>query len=132
MEVMGLKATYAATVRRDGRWWLIDVPAIESKGQSATLAQAKEAAREVVSLMTELPDSEFDVVLTVELPREARALWEDSRRTAVRARELESRAAADARRAVGLLLADGYSQADIARALDLSIQRVHQLAKSAA
>jgi DNA-directed RNA polymerase specialized sigma24 family protein len=132
MGVMMQKPTYAATTRRDGKWWLVEVPELDAVGQSSSLAKAGEAADEVVSLMTDLAPGDFDVTLTVELPDEALSLWDGSRRAAAQARDLESRAAADARRAVALLLHDGYSQADIARALGLSVQRVHQLAKSAA
>ncbi|MGO3151269.1 MAG: hypothetical protein ACTIJJ_01390 [Galactobacter sp.] len=130
--MMGRMNTYAVKVSRDGRWWLIEVPELEAVGQSATLAQAEEAAREVVSLMTDQPTDGFAVTLTIELPTEARTLWDESRKSAALARELELQAAADARRAVAMLLDDGYSQADIGRALGLSSQRVNQLAKSAA
>src|ERR1700678_1853646 len=60
--------TYAITTQRSGNWWAFSVPEIPgAHGQTKRLDQVKSEARDVVSMMLDVPDDSFDVELSVKL-----------------------------------------------------------------
>jgi predicted XRE-type DNA-binding protein/predicted RNase H-like HicB family nuclease len=122
--------TYTATVRRDGRWWLIHIPQLHTMGQARTLAQAADAAQEVIGLYLNIDPDTVSVALDVELPQAARDLWAVAAEQESAARAIASAAASMRRRAIKALGDAGISQADTARALGISAQRVSQLARA--
>ena len=122
--------TYTATARKDGRWWLIDVPELDVTGQARTLAEADAVAREIIGLVVDVAPDTIDVAVVTELPRAARRAWDASRAKEAKARAEGEAAAQLARQAVRTLRADGYTFRDAGLALGLSPQRVHQLANA--
>ncbi len=124
---MGERKAYAATARRDGRWWLVQVKEPDTVGQARRLDEVEDAAREVIALWYDIDPHSFDVDMTIEIPEEARAAWEESVEREQRARAEEARAAALRRAAVQNLRASGLTLKETGRVLGLSPQRVHQL-----
>jgi DNA-directed RNA polymerase specialized sigma subunit len=120
--------TYTATVRKDGRWWLVDVPEFDLLGQARNLAEADDVAREVIGLMLDVDPATIDVVTTIEIPESARDMWERAQSTQAHARRQEQEAAQMARQAVAALRSEGLTLRETGTVLGLSTQRVHQLA----
>jgi predicted RNase H-like HicB family nuclease len=121
--------TYKANVRKDGRWWFVHIPELDTAGQARTLAEADEVAREVIGLYLDIPPMSFNVEVTVGLPEQAADLWAQATATEQDARAKASRAARLRREALQVIKQAGISQADAARALHLSPQRVSQLVR---
>ncbi|MFD4421045.1 DUF2188 domain-containing protein [Agromyces sp. NPDC058484] len=125
------RKTYDATARKDGRWWLVQVPELDTVGQARSAAEIEDVAREVIGLWLDVEPNVFDVNVSIEIPGEARAAWEESKARDAVARQENAAAAALARRAVQSLRADGLTFRDAGIVLGLSPQRVQQLAASA-
>ncbi|GAA1772163.1 antitoxin HicB [Agromyces humatus] len=122
------RKTYQVTASKDGRWWLVQVPELDTVGQARNAAEVEEVAREVIGLWLDLEPDTFDVAVSIEIPGEAREAWEEAKQRAAVAREENAAAAALARRAVASLRADGLTFKDAGVVLGLSAQRVQQLA----
>jgi len=52
---------YEAEVSRDGRWWMIHVPAIDGLTQSERLPDAELMARELIAVTLDIPIDEIAV-----------------------------------------------------------------------
>ena len=124
--------TYVARARRSGRWWAIDVP--ELKGvfsQAKRLDQVEGMARDAIGLYLDVPPEAFVVNVQPVLTPDVRLAVDDA--IAAR-RELVAKQAdvsAKSRRAVQKLAQLGLPMRDIGRVLEISHQRVGQLAASA-
>lgn len=125
-----MTTTYRATAHREGRWWVIEIPAAGAVTQARRVADVQWMARECVALTLDV--SEDDVAIDVEfvLPDDARAEWESSRALAEHARADAAEAARLARNVVARMREQGYTYAEMASVLGLSAQRVHQLANA--
>ncbi|KRD35258.1 MULTISPECIES: hypothetical protein [Oerskovia] len=122
--------TYQAQVRRDGRWWFVYVPELDTAGQARTLSEARDVAQEVIGLYLDIEPETVSVELEIELPEAARELWTVAAEREAEARAAVAAAAAMRREAIRKMTHDGISQADSARALGISQQRVSQLIHS--
>ncbi|BDZ64374.1 hypothetical protein GCM10025877_13120 [Agromyces mangrovi Wang et al. 2018] len=129
---MSQRNAYRVNARRDGRWWLVEVPELDTVGQARNTAEVEDVAREVIALWLDVEPDTFDVAVTFEIPENAREAWEESRRREAMARTESEAAAQLARRAVATLRADGLTYRDAGAVLGLSAQRVQQLAASGA
>lgn len=49
------QTTYDATARRDGQWWLVQVPELDTVGQASGVAEVEEVAREIIGLSLNRP-----------------------------------------------------------------------------
>lgn len=127
--MMSTRRTYEAMARKDGRWWLVRVPELDTVGQARRVTDLEDVAREVIGLWLGVDARTIDVKLSIEIPEGAREAWEASRERAALAREEEREAAVLARRAVQALRADGLTLKDAGIVLGLSPQRVHQLTR---
>lgn len=121
--------TYDVDVRRDGRWWLVYVPALDTAGQARHLREVEEVAREVIGLYLDVDPGSFDIDVKAHLPQQAQALWDEAENSEAAARAALSQAAKTRRETISTLRGQGISQADIARLLQISKQRVSQLAR---
>ncbi|CAD5140711.1 protein of unknown function [Microbacterium sp. Nx66] len=90
--------------------------------------EVEEVAREVIGLFLDVEPDAFDVNVSIEIPENARAAWEESKKREALARTESEAAAALARRAIATLRADGLTFRDAGAVLGLSPQRVQQLA----
>lgn len=118
---------YEVTVRRDGRFWYIEIPALDGATQARNLGEVDEMARDYISSVTEIPEERIEVAVTIELPADvqahlaaASALREEEAHARARAAE-ESRAAARA------LKSQGLTVREVGAALGVSHQRAQQL-----
>ncbi|WP_341953492.1 antitoxin HicB [Salinibacterium sp. TMP30] len=127
---MANRKTYDVTARKDGRWWFVQVPELDTVGQARSASEIEEVAREVIGLWLDVEPHSFDVALDVEIPGEARVSWERAKALEAAARKESAEAAAYARRAVASLRAEGLTYKDAGIVLGLSPQRVQQLSKA--
>jgi predicted RNase H-like HicB family nuclease len=116
---------YEAQCERDGRHWSIDVPDLRIHTFGRTLRDAEEMARDAVASLLEVPIEDVSVSLTVPELDEPLQEVDAARIARAQAVEREQKATADAIRE---LLRKGVSQRDAARMLNLSHQRVSQIA----
>lgn len=119
-----------ATARKDGRWWLVDIPSLDSAGQAAKLDDVERAAQEVIELVTEQKPGSYRLLIDYIMPADIRVVWEGSKERDRKAREEQAIAARLARQTVQGLLDRGYNQKETAKLLGLSNQRVNQLIHS--
>lgn len=56
---------YTATARREGHWWSIYVPQIDSYTQARTRAEIEHMARDLIAVYEDIPLDAFAVHLTV-------------------------------------------------------------------
>lgn len=117
--------TREATAVREGRFWVVDVPGV-GVTQGRSVREARVMAADLVEAMT----GEAEVVeVHFELPDDVRAAVDHARATTAEAQRLASVAADEYRQAVRELVVDrGISKADVAALLNVSQQRVSQLA----
>ncbi len=62
--------TYQVTVTRDGKFWLIHVPAIERWTQARRVSEIRETAQDLIEIMTGEPAETIDLDVTISLPPE--------------------------------------------------------------
>lgn len=124
-----MKVTAKAT--RSGQWWAVEVPEVEGAfTQARRLDQVPAMVADAIHLLTGVPLDEIEVQLgdvdlgDPQVLAETRAARE---RVATAARSQEEAARAS-RRAVARLRARGLSVRDVGVILDVSPQRVSQLA----
>jgi hypothetical protein len=121
---------YTARCRREGRWWVVEVPELGHTTQARRLDKVEEMVRSLVRMFTDDDPSSATVMVDV-------AFADDSTRVEVElARDSRTRAAAAQReaaerltRAARLLSAQGFSVRDIGVLLGLSYQRAQQLTR---
>ncbi len=123
---------YDITVTRDGRWWMIEVPELDLLTQARRVDEVAEQARSLISIALDLAPSEVvlgnvhyavddhDISNVVSGVEQARAA----------AREAEEQAQKQTRAAVDQLVKSGVPLRDIGSLLQLSYQRVGQIANS--
>jgi hypothetical protein len=121
--------SFDAVVTREGRWWMIRVPALDAVTQARSLREVAAMATGVVSALLDVAEEELTIRLSYELPAAVATAWHEAETLRTQAEEAEDRAAALRREAVRTLLSTTHmSQADAGVMLGLSKQRVQQLA----
>lgn len=126
--------TYEVTVRREGRWWLVEVPALDGLTQARRLDEVEQMAREYIAVSTDVPLSKVDVEVSgIEAGGqdllEAKTLVNGLRR---RAHDLEALVAELTREVASVLTAVDVPVRDVSSVLGVSHQRVSQLVQAAA
>jgi predicted XRE-type DNA-binding protein len=122
-------------VTREGRWWMVHIPEIDGLTQARRLSEAETMAREYIALDRGLPYDQIKVeTASVRMTEPAfRELLEAARSIRTRrahAQQLEQEALRDAQEFAHWLTTYGVPVRDIAELLDVSPQRVSQLANS--
>jgi hypothetical protein len=121
--------TYNITATREGKWWMIDVPAIGGLTQARRLSEIKNMAVSLIAITLDVPASQVGVKI-VAMIVDGTDLVE--RRQQI---DIEREAARQAERKVAALMADLVRKLnadhvplrDIGEAVGVSFQRVHQL-----
>jgi predicted RNase H-like HicB family nuclease len=116
-----------AKVRKDGRFWVVSVP--EVKGlytQGRTLSEVPEMVRDAASLLTDRPESDFDVDVVLDDP-EITVLVQHADELAAKAAELRAKSAEERRTAARKLKAKGVTVREIGSLMQISHQRAGQL-----
>ena len=126
--------TYTVHVTREGRSWLGEVPSLPGAHTFASsLSTLDRAMREVIVLAADLPDdTEDDLDLAWDLSDVDQRAAEATQVAQARAANDQARRqlAAQTRRLVLDLTAQGWSARDVATVLDLSPGRVSQITRT--
>jgi DNA-directed RNA polymerase specialized sigma subunit len=126
---------YKVELTRDGRWWIVHIPEIDGVTQARRLAEAPTMAREYIALDRgiRLRDVKVEIAsIRMEEPS-SRELLDSARQIRemrAQASELERESGERARQFAQSLVTDGVPVRDIAALLEISPQRVSQLANS--
>ncbi|PPF25750.1 MULTISPECIES: antitoxin HicB [unclassified Rathayibacter] len=121
--------SFEAIVTREGRWWMIAVPALDAVTQARSIKEVQFMATELVAALLNVEPDQVSVNLTYELPATVASTWREAEALRAQAEDAEERAAALRRDAVRALLAETHmSQTEAGVVLGLSKQRVQQLA----
>ena len=123
-------ATYAVSVTREGRWWMVRVPEIDQVTQARRLSEVTKAARELIAVTLDVPMSTVGVRVRVERVGEVEDVTgraEAIRKEHARADELARRAQDESKELARQLAGAHVPMRDIGELLGVSHQRVHQL-----
>lgn len=124
--------TYRAEVERDGRFWRVRVPDIDRSTQARSLSEAEAMVRDLIAIMTDVPQNSFDVDMRIILPEDVQIELDQSQVLREQAKQSQAEAARLARDAAHRLHNLGLSLRDIGRALGVTFQRAKQLVNEAA
>lgn len=124
--------TYRAEVERDGRFWRVRVPDIDRSTQARSLSEAEAMVRDLIAIMTDVPQNSFDVDMRIILPEDVQIELDQSQVLREQAKQSQAEAARLARDAAHRLHTLGLSLRDIGRALGVTFQRAKQLVDEAA
>ena len=125
--------TYEATAVREGKWWMVSIPAIDGLTQARRLSEAANMAREYIAASQNVPLEQVAVELRfapiggIEDVAEQVAAISDDR---ARAAELERAASRQTTELAQRLAAADVPVRDIGAILHISHQRAHQLVSS--
>ena len=118
---------YDITVRRDGKFWYIEIPELEGATQARTLNEVEEMATDYIALATDTDPSSITLTRRIQLPSQV----EKYLSVAAAKRQVEAdarREAAEAsRNAAKLLKENGLTMREIGAVLEVSHQRAQQL-----
>ncbi len=126
-----MSKTYDATVTREGKWWMVAVPAIDGLTQARRLSDAEQMARELIALETGAALADVAVTVHVQLSEDGSDLAERAQRIKtdrVKAEQAEAAASELSRELARELAAAKVPVRDIGSLLDVSYQRASQLA----
>lgn len=132
--------TYKATVTRDGKWWMVEVPELDgyvtpsgsvnvgAVTQARRLAEVASQAKDFICTVTDAAPSEVGVDVTVtvdgiDVTGRAAKVVEDREL----ADQYAAAAAAEARELARDLAAAGVAVRDVGEVLGVSFQRAQQL-----
>jgi tetrahydromethanopterin S-methyltransferase subunit G len=124
-------SSHHVTVTREGRWWMIEIPAVDGLTQARRLSEVEEMARSYIVVDRDLPPSAVDVVIDQVIVdgRDVLVDRDDVHRLRDQANEAERRSA-DRMSEVAGSLAGQVPLRDIGELLGVSYQRAHQLSRS--
>jgi predicted RNase H-like HicB family nuclease len=126
-----MRKTYTVEVTRGERWWLVRVPEIQAAvSQARSLRDVESTARDLISVLLEVPANSFDLNQTLRLPDAVEELLRISSSERETAAQAQARAAVAVRKAAAEMRAAEMSLRDIGEALGVSYQRAHQLVSS--
>ncbi|MEA9986090.1 hypothetical protein [Subtercola sp. RTI3] len=121
--------TYAATVTREGRWWMVAVPEIDGLTQARRIDEAELMARELIAVTLDVPLEDVAVTVTVESVGNVpvRSIVDRIESDRRKAAELEREASRQAVQLAKQLAAENVTMRDVGSILHVSYQRAHQL-----
>jgi hypothetical protein len=125
-----MSVTYDVDVTREGKWWMVSIPALDGLTQAYNLSEVEAMARSYIAVSQNADPDQIEVNVRVKVvgdvihvDRRLAAIVDMRRQAATLEREATREAAGLARD----LKAQGVSLRDIGSILGLSHQRVHQL-----
>lgn len=120
------KRTYDVTVEREGRWWVFEIPELDTAGQARNLAEVSDEARGIISAWEHVDIDSVAVSVTVKAAEDARTEWQQAEAELAAAQAHAN----DVKRAVVIKLrSKGLTADDTGRVLGISKQRVFQIEK---
>ena len=123
--------TYEVRASRDGKFWLVEVPAIERFTQARNVPEIEVMARDLIAIMEDVDPDSFDISVDIDLPEKVAAALRSTEEHRGRAAALQSEAASEVRAAARHLKGLGLPLRDIGSVLGVSYQRAHQLVQEA-
>lgn len=115
------------TASRDGRFWYVESAQIDGlTTQARTVAEIPEMVRDLASMITGRPESDFDIDIAFDTPEVTAHLLE-ARELAARSDELKAASARERHEAAMVLKRQGVTVRDIGAVLGVSHQRAQQL-----
>lgn len=125
------RKTYTVRSRRVGNWWAVDVlevPRVHT--QARRLDQVEGMARDAIALLLDVPKNSFDLSIEPVLPRPMQRKVDRVRQLRRKAASTQAQATAASAYTVFELASKAHlTVREIGRILDLSHQRVDQLAR---
>jgi predicted RNase H-like HicB family nuclease len=122
---------FVAVARRSGRWWAVEVTSLPGVfTQARTLDAVEPMVRDAIATFLDLPAASFAIEVRSEPPGEARADVEAALAARAEAERAQTAASAAMRRAVATLAEVGLTNRDAGRLLEVSHQRIAQIAAS--
>jgi hypothetical protein len=124
---------YKVEITRDGRWWMVHIPEIDGLTQARRIGEAQQMAHEFIALATSTPITDVMVTIariTVPGLGDIQELADDVSDLREAARKTEAAVADATRRYAKRATQAGIPVRDIAELLDVSPQRVSQLANA--
>ncbi len=123
--------TYDVEVTREGRWWMISIPALDGLTQSRRLADAEAEAIDFIAVDTDVAKSTVSVNVHVRVDNvDATAASATVRELKEKADRYEREASEHTRRLASDLADKGIPYRDIGAILGISQQRAHQLVEA--
>lgn len=129
-ETQTVKKTIRAVASREGRWWIIRLPELNTVTQARTVGKIEAMARDLAALWLETEPSRIAIDVEISMPDSARVKWDEAKTLFASARRDEQTAAALSRDAIRELREQGLTYSDSAALLGISVARAHQLAHS--
>lgn len=129
LDYIGGMTAYRVEVTRDGKWWMVAIPAIDGLTQARRLEEAPLMAREYIAVSLDVPIEEVEVtVAVIDVDGvnilDAITKLETERAEAEAARD---QVAENTRRLAQTLAGKKIPVRDIGAILGVSHQRAHQL-----
>ncbi|MDI2126668.1 type II toxin-antitoxin system HicB family antitoxin [Yinghuangia seranimata] len=127
---MTVPTTYTARAERSGDWWAVSIDDVAGgiHTQGRTVREARRMAADAIAAVLDVPVDTVNVDLVIEGTSAELKQLRTAREAARQAARDEGEALTDA---VAALLHTGMSQRDAGDILDLSHQRISQLASAA-
>ncbi|NUU26855.1 antitoxin HicB [Curtobacterium albidum] len=120
------KRAYDVTVEREGRWWVFEIPELDTAGQARNLAEVSDEARGIISAWEHVDIDSVAVSVTVKATEDARTEWQQAEAELAAAQAHAN----EVKRAVVIKLRrKGLTADDTGRVLGISKQRVFQIEK---
>jgi hypothetical protein len=118
---------YEVTARRDGRFWYIEIPALDGATQARNLGEVDEMAKDYISSVTDVPVDRIEVAVAIELSADVRAHLAAASALREEEAHARTRAAEESRAAARALKSQGLTVREVGAALGVSHQRAQQL-----
>ncbi len=126
-----MSTTYEVATHREGKWWVFEIPALDTTGQARSLDEVEREARGIISAWDAepVPAESITINVAVRGVEDVMREWAAADADTAAAESAYAKAAERRRGAVARLRNAGYTQTDVARVFGVSKQRVSQLAK---
>ena len=120
---------YTVRVSREGKWWMVHVPALDALTQARRLAEVEDMARSLIALTQDVPSESVRLRVEIDAIEDLRVTEQLAQLEADRA-DAESATARFRQRQLSLvrsLRGKGLTVRDIGSMLGVSFQRVQQM-----
>lgn len=118
---------YRVNVEHGFKYWLVRVPEIDYSTQARHLREVDAMARDLISVMADVPPDSFDLDIQIEVPESVRKHLDRAAQLRAEATAANSAAAAESKAAARELRDRGLPLRDVGEVLGVSYQRAHQL-----
>jgi DNA-directed RNA polymerase specialized sigma24 family protein len=125
-----MTTSYEVQVRRDGKFWFIEIPALDGATQARNLGEVDEMARDYIAAVTDVDPASLAIEQHIELPADAQQHLTKSKELWSVVTDARTQAADESRAAAMALKETGLTMREIGQLLDVSHQRAHQLVNS--